>query len=238
MPPGVHSYLAVPLIARGLLLGSVDFVRGRGAPPSRQRHLALAEQLASKAAVFIDNARLYGREREHVVSLQRSLLPRVTPATPGLLVHSEYAPAAAHHGVGGDWYDVMALPGGRTALMVGDVMGHGLPAAATMGRLRTVARTLMTLDMAPERILARLDLATRDLRTSRCPPACARSTTPPTPPTRWRAPGTCRRCSSTGRAPPTSSRCRPALRWWASSRTTPCGCASRTAPTWSCTRTA
>ncbi|NEE60006.1 SpoIIE family protein phosphatase, partial [Streptomyces sp. SID8455] len=83
--------------------------------------------------------------------------------TPGLLVHSEYAPAAEHHGVGGDWYDVMALPGGRTALMVGDVMGHGLPAAATMGRLRTVARTLMTLDMAPERILARLDLATRDL---------------------------------------------------------------------------
>ncbi|WP_418960819.1 ATP-binding SpoIIE family protein phosphatase [Streptomyces tritici] len=160
---GVHSYLAVPLIARGLLLGSADFVRGPGTPPFSPTDLALAEQLASKAAVFIDNARLYTREREHVVSLQRSLLPRVTPAAPGLLVHSEYAPSAAHHGVGGDWYDVMALPGGRTALMVGDVMGHGLPAAATMGRLRTVARTLMTLDTAPERILARLDLATRDL---------------------------------------------------------------------------
>ncbi|MET9949952.1 SpoIIE family protein phosphatase [Streptomyces sp. NPDC006339] len=160
---GVHSYLAVPLIARGLLLGSADFVRGPGTPPFSSTDLALAEQLASKAAVFIDNARLYGREREHVVSLQRSLLPRFTPATPGLLVHSEYAPSAAHHGVGGDWYDVMGLPGGRTALMVGDVMGHGLPAAATMGRLRTVGRTLMTLDMAPERILARLDLATRDL---------------------------------------------------------------------------
>ncbi|MFG2330936.1 SpoIIE family protein phosphatase [Streptomyces sp. NPDC048604] len=160
---GVHSYLAVPLIARGLLLGSADFVRGPGTPPFSSTDLALAEQLASKAAVFIDNARLYGREREHVVSLQRSLLPRVNPATPGLLVHSEYAPSAARHGVGGDWYDVMALPGGRTALMVGDVMGHGLPAAATMGRLRTVARTLMTLDTSPERILARLDLATRDL---------------------------------------------------------------------------
>ncbi|MFF0559377.1 SpoIIE family protein phosphatase [Streptomyces sp. NPDC020472] len=160
---GVHSYLAVPLIARGLLLGSADFVRAPGTPPFSTTDLALAEQLASKAAVFIDNARLYGREREHVVSLQRSLLPRVTPKTPGLLVHAEYAPSAAHHGVGGDWYDVMALPGGRTALMVGDVMGHGLPAAATMGRLRTVARTLMTLDTAPERILARLDLATRDL---------------------------------------------------------------------------
>lgn len=160
---GVHSYLAVPLIARGLLLGSADFVRGPGTPPFSSTDLALAEQLASQAAVYIDNARLYGREREHVVSLQRTLLPRATPVTPGLRVQAEYAPATAHHGVGGDWYDVMALPGGRTALMVGDVMGHGLPAAATMGRLRTVARTLMTLDMAPERVLARLDLATRDL---------------------------------------------------------------------------
>ncbi|MGW7052814.1 ATP-binding SpoIIE family protein phosphatase [Streptomyces sp. NPDC054887] len=160
---GVHSYLAVPLIARGVLLGSADFVRGPGTPPFSSTDLALAEQLASKAAVFIDNARMYGREREHVVSLQRSLLPRGTPSTPGLRVHSEYAPSTAGHGVGGDWYDVVALPGGRTALVVGDVMGHGLPAAATMGRLRAVSRTLMTLDMAPERILARLDLATRDL---------------------------------------------------------------------------
>ncbi|MFJ5551675.1 SpoIIE family protein phosphatase [Streptomyces sp. NPDC093225] len=160
---GVHSYLAVPLIARGLLLGSADFVRGPGTPPFSSTDLALAEQLASQAAVYVDNARLYGREREHVVSLQRTLLPRATPVTPGLRVQAEYAPSTAHHGVGGDWYDVMALPGGRTALMVGDVMGHGLPAAATMGRLRAVARTLMTLDMAPERVLARLDLATRDL---------------------------------------------------------------------------
>ncbi|MFI1176708.1 ATP-binding SpoIIE family protein phosphatase [Streptomyces melanogenes] len=160
---GVHSYLAVPLIARGLLLGSADFVRGPGTPPFSSTDLALAEHLASQAAVYIDNARLYGREREHVISLQRSLLPRATPVTPGLRVQAEYAPSTAHHGVGGDWYDVMALPGGRTALMVGDVMGHGLPAAATMGRLRAVARTLMTLDMAPERVLARLDLATRDL---------------------------------------------------------------------------
>lgn len=79
---GVHSYLAVPLIARGLLLGSADFVRGPGTPPFTSTDLALAEQLASQAAVFIDNARLYGRERAHVVALQRSLLPRATPVTP------------------------------------------------------------------------------------------------------------------------------------------------------------
>lgn len=160
---GVHSYLAVPLIARGVLLGTADFVRAAGRRPFSTTDLALAEQLASQAAVYIDNARLYGREREHVVSLQRSLLPRATPLTPGLQVHAEYAPTAAARGVGGDWYDVVALPGGRTALIVGDVMDHGLPAAATMGRLRAVSRTLLTLDTAPERILARLDLATRDL---------------------------------------------------------------------------
>ncbi|HET6634062.1 MAG TPA: SpoIIE family protein phosphatase [Streptomyces sp.] len=160
---GVHSYMAVPLIARGLLLGTADFVRAGGRPPFTRTDLALAEQLASKAAVFIDNARLYGRERQHVISLQRSLLPRATPRTGGLDVVTDYAPAADTRGVGGDWYDVVELPSGRSALVVGDVMGHGLPAAATMGRLRTVARTLMSLDIAPDRVLARLDLATRDL---------------------------------------------------------------------------
>ncbi|HEY9441200.1 MAG TPA: SpoIIE family protein phosphatase [Streptomyces sp.] len=160
---GVHSYMAVPLIARGVLLGSADFVRAGDSPPFTPADVELAEQLGSKAAISIDNARLYGREREHVVSLQRSLLPRATPHTPGLRVHANYAPAFDAHGVGGDWYDVVALPSGRTALVVGDVTGHGLAAAVTMGRLRTVARTLMTLDIAPERVLARLDLATRDL---------------------------------------------------------------------------
>jgi anti-sigma regulatory factor (Ser/Thr protein kinase) len=120
-------------------------------------------ELASKAAVYIDNARLYGRERDHVVTLQRALLPRSSPSTPGLDVSSCYDPAADPAAVGGDWFDVVALPSGRTALMVGDVMGRGLAAAATMGRLRTVARTLMALDIAPERLLARLDLAARDL---------------------------------------------------------------------------
>ncbi|MFD9539973.1 SpoIIE family protein phosphatase [Streptomyces sp. NPDC060022] len=160
---GVHSYMAVPLIARGVLLGSADFVRAGDSPPFNRADVELAGQLAAMAAVFMDNARLYGREREHVVSLQRSLLPRATPHTPGLKVHAQYAPAFDAHGVGGDWYDVVALPSGRTALVVGDVTGHGLPAAVTMGRLRTVARTLMTLDIEPDRVLARLDLATRDL---------------------------------------------------------------------------
>ncbi|GAA2403315.1 SpoIIE family protein phosphatase [Streptomyces glaucosporus] len=160
---GVHSYMAVPLVARGVLLGVADFIRASGSAPFTEADVELAMQLASQAAVFIDNARLYGREREHVLSLQRSLLPRGTPRTPGLEVLTHYTPSPDPSGVGGDWFDVVALPGGRTALVVGDVMGHGLPAAATMGRLRTVGRTLLSLDIAPERVLARLDLAVRDL---------------------------------------------------------------------------
>nr|WP_238419888.1 SpoIIE family protein phosphatase [Streptomyces taklimakanensis] len=160
---GVHSYMAVPLVARGVLLGVADFVRGPGSPPFTRSDVELATELASKAAVFIDNARLYGREREHVLSLQRSLLPRATPDTPGLDVFTHYTPSPDPSGVGGDWFDVVALPGGRTALVVGDVMGHGVAAAATMGRLRTVSRTLLALDTAPDRVLARLDLAARDL---------------------------------------------------------------------------
>ncbi|MEV8565319.1 SpoIIE family protein phosphatase [Streptomyces sp. NPDC051322] len=160
---GVHSYLMVPLIARGVLLGAADFVRVGSRPGFTEADLALATQLASKAAVYVDNARLYGREREHVARLQRNLLPHATPRTPGLGVTSRYTPTADPLGVGGDWFDVAPLPGGRTALVVGDVMSHGLAAAATTGVLRAVTRTLMALDMTPERMLARLDLAARDL---------------------------------------------------------------------------
>lgn len=160
---GVHSYMAVPLVSRGVLLGLADFVRAGNRPPFTATDVALATELATRAAVFVDNARLYEQERERVVSLQRSLLPRATPNTMGLDVAARYAPPVDASGVGGDWYDVVALPGGRSALVVGDVMSHGLSAAATMGRLRTVARTLMSLDIAPEHILARLDLAARDL---------------------------------------------------------------------------
>ncbi|MYW05533.1 GAF domain-containing protein, partial [Streptomyces sp. SID3343] len=123
---GVHSYMMVPLIARGVLLGSADFIRAGGRPGFTTADLALATQLAAKAAVDVDNARLYGREREHVARLQRNLLPRDTPRTPGLAVTSRYTPTVDPLGGGGDWFDVAPLPGGRTALVVGDVMSHGL----------------------------------------------------------------------------------------------------------------
>ncbi|MEV0323755.1 SpoIIE family protein phosphatase [Streptomyces sp. NPDC050658] len=160
---GVHSYLAVPLIARGVLIGLCDCLRFDDRPPFTPADLSLMQELAAKAAVYVDNARLYERERQRVVSLQRSLLPRKLPQTPGLEVSTCYTAAANTAGVGGDWFDVIPLTGGRTALVVGDVMAHGQDAATAMGRLRAVARTLLSLDIAPERVLARLDLAARDL---------------------------------------------------------------------------
>ncbi|MFJ1753452.1 SpoIIE family protein phosphatase [Kitasatospora sp. NPDC088134] len=160
---GVHSYLMVPLLARGQVLGGVEFVRVANPEPFTAADLALGEELAARAAVCIDNARLYRRERETALTLQRSLLPQDVHGTPGLEIAHRYLPSSVGDEVGGDWFDVVPLTGGRVALIVGDVMGHGIRAAATMGQLRTVARTLVTLDLDPARVLRRLDEATAQL---------------------------------------------------------------------------
>ncbi|RKE17156.1 SpoIIE family protein phosphatase [Streptomyces sp. TLI_171] len=160
---GVHSYLMVPLLARGQVLGGVEFVRVQNPEPFTSADLALGEELAARAAVCIDNSRLYRRERDTALTLQRSLLPQDVHRTPGLEIAYRYLPSSVGDEVGGDWFDVVPLTGGRVALIVGDVMGHGIRAAATMGQLRTVARTLVTLDLDPARVLRRLDEATAQL---------------------------------------------------------------------------
>ncbi|MEV8094450.1 SpoIIE family protein phosphatase [Kitasatospora sp. NPDC085879] len=154
---GVHSYLMVPLLARGTVLGGVEFVRTHNPESFTHADVALAEELAARAAVCIDNARIYRRERDTALTLQRSLLPQDVHRTPGLEIAHRYLPSSVISEVGGDWFDVVPLSGGRVALIVGDVMGHGIRAAATMGQLRTVARTLITLEMDPARVLRRLD---------------------------------------------------------------------------------
>ncbi|MFJ9522450.1 SpoIIE family protein phosphatase [Kitasatospora sp. NPDC101801] len=157
---GVHSYLMVPLLARGVVLGGAEFIRTGTTPePFTEDDVALAEELAARAAVCMDNARLYRRERETALTLQRSLLPQEVHRTLGLELAHRYLPSSAISEVGGDWFDVVPLSGGRVALIVGDVMGHGIRAAATMGQLRTVARTLATLELEPSRVLRRLDEA-------------------------------------------------------------------------------
>ncbi|MCX4749961.1 SpoIIE family protein phosphatase [Kitasatospora sp. NBC_01287] len=156
---GMHSYLMVPLVARGRVLGGAEFMRMRNPEPFTAADVALAEELAARAAVCIDNARLYRRERDTALTLQRSLLPQRVHNPPGLEIAHRYLPASQLSEVGGDWFDVVPLSCGRVALVVGDVTGHGLRAAAMMGQLRTVARTLITLDMDPARVLRRLDEA-------------------------------------------------------------------------------
>ncbi|GGX81126.1 SpoIIE family protein phosphatase [Streptomyces fructofermentans] len=151
---GIHSMISVPLQARGQLLGVVEFWRSEQ-DPFEPDDLSPAEELAARAAVCIDNARRYTREHITAVTLQRSLLPGVLPELSALEVGHRYLPAQA--GVGGDWYDVIPLPGARVALVVGDVVGHGLHAAATMGRLRTAVHNFAALDLPPEEILGHLD---------------------------------------------------------------------------------
>ncbi|MEU6117499.1 SpoIIE family protein phosphatase [Streptomyces sp. NPDC047117] len=156
---GIHSLISVPLRARGTVLGAVNFWRSEKAPFTPE-DLAGAEELAARAAVSLDNARRFAREHTMAVTLQRSLLPHALPAHSGVEVAHRYLPARA--GVGGDWFDVIPLPGARVALVVGDVVGHGLHAAATMGRLRTAVHNFSSLDLPPDELLGRLDeLVTR-----------------------------------------------------------------------------
>ncbi|MEU2060287.1 SpoIIE family protein phosphatase [Streptomyces sp. NPDC013455] len=152
---GIHSLITVPLRARGVVLGMANFWRATGSPRYEEEDVAVAEELVARAAVAIDNARRYDREHAMAVTLQRNLLPLGLPEQDALEVASRYLPAQS--GVGGDWFDVIPLPGFRVALVVGDIVGHGLQAAVTMGRLRTAVLNFSSLDLAPDELLGHLD---------------------------------------------------------------------------------
>ncbi|MFE9933040.1 SpoIIE family protein phosphatase [Streptomyces sp. NPDC005533] len=151
----IHSLITVPLFARGVLLGIASFYRSQDPAPYGDDDLSLAKELGARAALCIDNARRYTREHTLALALQRSLLPRGLPDQDAVEVAHRYLPAES--GVGGDWFDVIPLSGARVALLVGDVVGHGLHAAATMGRLRTAARNFAELELAPDELLTHLD---------------------------------------------------------------------------------
>jgi PAS domain S-box-containing protein len=159
----VRSTLVVPMVARDTVLGLVHFSRAKGSEPFGERDISLAVELAARAAVCIDNARLYRREHERALLLQRSLLPPGNPEAAGLDIACRYLPGNTAAEVGGDWFDVIELPGHRTALVVGDVMGRGLRAAVAMGELRTAVRTLALLDLEPAEVLSHLDEIARSL---------------------------------------------------------------------------
>lgn len=153
---GAHTYMAVPLVARGVTLGSVGFSRAEHPEPYDQADVRLASDLVSRAAVHIDNARMYTREHHTAITLQRSLLPRHIPQVAGLDIAYRYQPASQTAEVGGDWFDVIPLKGGQVALVVGDVTGHSIHAAATMGQLRTTTAALARLGCPPGEIMAQL----------------------------------------------------------------------------------
>ncbi|MEU1852642.1 SpoIIE family protein phosphatase [Streptomyces sp. NPDC019990] len=154
---GIHSVMMVPLRSRGVTLGVMHLLRHRTSDSFGEDDLVLAEEIAARAALSIDNARRYTRERHTAITLQRSLLPAGPPRAQALDLAHRYFPAGSGDEIGGDWFDVIALSGGRVALVVGDVVGHGVHASATMGRLRTAVRTLADADFAPDELLTRLD---------------------------------------------------------------------------------
>ncbi|MFF7312340.1 SpoIIE family protein phosphatase [Streptomyces sp. NPDC008137] len=149
----VHSLIAVPLLARGVVLGIAGFYRAGSS--FGDDDCSLAQELATRAALSIDNARRYTHERTMVLALQRRLLPHGLPDQDAVEVAHRYLPAESD--VGGDWYDVIPLSGARVGLLVGDVVGHGMLSAATMGRLRTAARSFAELDFPPDEVLVHLD---------------------------------------------------------------------------------
>ncbi|MFG2894589.1 SpoIIE family protein phosphatase [Streptomyces sp. NPDC048248] len=159
---GLHSAIIVPMQARGITFGMALFARHKSPQPFVEEDMLLAEEITARAAVCIDNARRYTRERTTAVTLQRSLLPQKLARQAALEVASRYLPAVHGAGVGGDWFDVIPLSGERVALVVGDVVGHGIQASASMGRLRTAVHTLADVDLPPEELITHLDdLVTR-----------------------------------------------------------------------------
>jgi serine phosphatase RsbU (regulator of sigma subunit)/anti-sigma regulatory factor (Ser/Thr protein kinase) len=151
------SMLLLPLIARGVMLGFFVCVRRVGFRRFDAYDTEIGMEFAARAAIFMDNAQRYSRERATALTLQRSMLPTGLSAPSSVEVKHRYLPGSKLIEVGGDWYESIALPGGRVALVVGDVAGHGVRAAVTMGRLRTAIHTLAMLELPPAETLQQLN---------------------------------------------------------------------------------
>ena len=157
------SMLLLPLNARGSTLGFIVCTRRKGFRAFDAYDTEIGMEFASRAAIFVDNARRYNRERATALTLQRSLLPTGLSAPSSVEVRHRYLPGSQLIEVGGDWYESIPLPGARVALVVGDVAGHGVRAAVTMGRLRTAIQTLAMLELPPAETLQQLNELMRAL---------------------------------------------------------------------------
>ncbi|MYY07229.1 MULTISPECIES: SpoIIE family protein phosphatase [unclassified Streptomyces] len=152
-----RSLLIVPLKARDVVLGFMVLMRRPGREPFDDMDRTTGAELAARAGLVLDNARMYTYQENVAETLQDSMLPNVEPRMAGCDIATRYLPGTRLGRIGGDWFDSVKLPGSRTALVVGDVMGHGLNSAAMMGQLRTAVLTMATMELPPAQLLRNLD---------------------------------------------------------------------------------
>ena len=152
----MQAWAFMPLVVSGRLVGLcvVTFDQPRRLSSGER---ALLTALSALIAQALERARLFDAEHARAQALQRALLPQQLPALPAVATAARYLPAGHGTDVGGDWYDVIPLSADRVALVIGDVMGHGLPEAVIMGRLRTAVQTLSDLELPPDEILGHLN---------------------------------------------------------------------------------
>ena len=159
---GLGSALVVPLRVVGRVVGVLTLTseqQGR----YTEADVELVEDLAHRMSTAVDNALRYRQERETALTLQRSLLPSALPDLPGVTVAHRYLPGTGGAEVGGDWYDLVPLTGGRVGVVIGDVMGRGIAAAAVMGQLRAAVRACALVEDSPSAVLALVDAAMSSL---------------------------------------------------------------------------
>ncbi|MCH5670430.1 SpoIIE family protein phosphatase [Streptomyces gilvus] len=152
-----RSMLVVPLKARNVVLGFMILLRHPERAEFNDMDRVTGAELAARAGLVLDNARMYTYQESVAETLQDSMLPHIPPRMAGCDIATRYLPGTLLGRVGGDWFDSVKLPGARTALVVGDVMGHGLNSAAMMGQLRTAVQTMAALDLPPAQLLRNLD---------------------------------------------------------------------------------
>ncbi|MFF3208311.1 SpoIIE family protein phosphatase [Streptomyces sp. NPDC002962] len=152
-----RSMLVVPLKARNVVLGFMILLRHPERALFNDMDRVTGAELAARAGLVLDNARMYTYQESVAETLQDSMLPHIPPRMAGCDIATRYLPGTLLGRVGGDWFDSVKLPGARTALVVGDVMGHGLNSAAMMGQLRTAVQTMAALDLPPAQLLRNLD---------------------------------------------------------------------------------
>jgi serine phosphatase RsbU (regulator of sigma subunit)/anti-sigma regulatory factor (Ser/Thr protein kinase) len=158
-----RSMLIVPLKARDVVLGFMVLMRRPGREAFNDMDRTTGAELAARAGLVLDNARMYTYQENVAETLQDSMLPQVAPHMAGCDAATRYLPGASLGRVGGDWFDTIKLHGSRTAFVVGDVMGHGLNSAAMMGQLRTAVQTMAAMELPPAQLLRNLDDLARRL---------------------------------------------------------------------------